>query len=258
MRADARGRRALQRDDRDRPAPAAEVPDAERPRRLRVPRRAVRGRADASATRRSPPELRDRLQFELKTIREMGFADYFLIVWDFIHFAKTNGVSGRPGPRLGRRLARRLLPGDHRRRPDALRPPLRALPQPGPQVDARHGHRLRRRRARPRDQLRHREVRPRPRRADHHLLDDDGPRRRPRRRPRPRGAVRHGRPDREDDPRGAEGLPRRQPEAGAGAAARLRRRPGRSRRSSTSRSRSRGSSAPTRSTPPASSSATGR
>ena len=43
------------------------------------------------------PELRERLQFELKTIREMGFADYFLIVWDFIHFAKTHGVSVGPG-----------------------------------------------------------------------------------------------------------------------------------------------------------------
>ncbi|MGZ7042596.1 MAG: DNA polymerase III subunit alpha, partial [Thermoanaerobaculia bacterium] len=43
------------------------------------------------------PELRDRLQFELKTIREMGFADYFLIVWDFIRFAKSNGVSVGPG-----------------------------------------------------------------------------------------------------------------------------------------------------------------
>src|SRR4051794_2706261 len=43
------------------------------------------------------PELRERLQFELKTIKEMGFADYFLIVWDFIHFAKGNGVSVGPG-----------------------------------------------------------------------------------------------------------------------------------------------------------------
>ena len=42
-------------------------------------------------------ELRERLQFELKTIREMGFADYFLIVWDFIHFAKTHGISVGPG-----------------------------------------------------------------------------------------------------------------------------------------------------------------
>jgi DNA polymerase-3 subunit alpha len=43
------------------------------------------------------PELRERLQFELKTIKEMGFTDYFLIVWDFIRFAKTNGVSVGPG-----------------------------------------------------------------------------------------------------------------------------------------------------------------
>jgi DNA polymerase-3 subunit alpha len=43
------------------------------------------------------PELRDRLQFELKTVHEMGFADYFLIVWDFIHFAKTHGISVGPG-----------------------------------------------------------------------------------------------------------------------------------------------------------------
>src|SRR5215469_11701980 len=41
--------------------------------------------------------LRERLQYELKTIREMGFTDYFLIVWDFIHFAKKNGISVGPG-----------------------------------------------------------------------------------------------------------------------------------------------------------------
>jgi DNA polymerase-3 subunit alpha len=39
-------------------------------------------------------ELRDRLQFELKTIREMGFADYFLIVWDFVHSGRA--VARRP------------------------------------------------------------------------------------------------------------------------------------------------------------------
>ena len=43
------------------------------------------------------PELYERLQFELKTIREMGFADYFLIVWDFISFAKRNGIGVGPG-----------------------------------------------------------------------------------------------------------------------------------------------------------------
>ncbi len=43
------------------------------------------------------PVVRDRLEFELQTIREMGFADYFLIVWDFVRFAKANGISVGPG-----------------------------------------------------------------------------------------------------------------------------------------------------------------
>ena len=46
---------------------------------------------------KSTPELTERLRFELKTVKEMGFADYFLIVWDFIHFAKQNGISVGPG-----------------------------------------------------------------------------------------------------------------------------------------------------------------
>jgi DNA polymerase-3 subunit alpha len=43
------------------------------------------------------PELTDRLKFELKTIKEMGFVDYFLIVWDFIAFARRDGISVGPG-----------------------------------------------------------------------------------------------------------------------------------------------------------------
>jgi DNA polymerase-3 subunit alpha len=46
---------------------------------------------------RETPELRGRLRYELKTIREMGFADYFLIVADFVGFAKRNGVGVGPG-----------------------------------------------------------------------------------------------------------------------------------------------------------------
>src|SRR6059058_1680590 len=46
---------------------------------------------------RVTPELQERLKYELKTIREMGFADYFLIVWDFVNFAKRNGISVGPG-----------------------------------------------------------------------------------------------------------------------------------------------------------------
>ncbi len=40
---------------------------------------------------------RERLEFELNTIKHMGFVDYFLIVWDFIRFARSNNVSVGPG-----------------------------------------------------------------------------------------------------------------------------------------------------------------
>jgi len=42
-------------------------------------------------------DLRDRLEYELDTIHNMGFVDYFLIVWDFIHYAKSNGIAVGPG-----------------------------------------------------------------------------------------------------------------------------------------------------------------
>ena len=38
-----------------------------------------------------------RLRYELDTIRSMGFVDYFLIVWDYIHYAKTHDISVGPG-----------------------------------------------------------------------------------------------------------------------------------------------------------------
>ncbi len=41
--------------------------------------------------------LEERLTFELQTIKDMGFVDYFLIVWDFIHFARENGIAVGPG-----------------------------------------------------------------------------------------------------------------------------------------------------------------
>ena len=43
------------------------------------------------------PEYRARLDFEIKTILQMGFAGYFLIVADFINWAKSNGVPVGPG-----------------------------------------------------------------------------------------------------------------------------------------------------------------
>ncbi|WP_066644773.1 DNA polymerase III subunit alpha [Christensenella timonensis] len=43
------------------------------------------------------PEIRERFDYELNTIHDMGFTDYFLIVWDFVNFAKTNGIMVGPG-----------------------------------------------------------------------------------------------------------------------------------------------------------------
>ena len=44
-----------------------------------------------------PKELQERLSYELSTIRNMGYVDYFLIVWDFIRFAKSQGIAVGPG-----------------------------------------------------------------------------------------------------------------------------------------------------------------
>ena len=42
-------------------------------------------------------EILDRAEYEISVIKKMGYVDYFLIVWDFIHFAKTHGISVGPG-----------------------------------------------------------------------------------------------------------------------------------------------------------------
>ncbi len=42
-------------------------------------------------------ELKSRLEYELDVIKTMGYVDYFLIVWDYIHFAKEHGISVGPG-----------------------------------------------------------------------------------------------------------------------------------------------------------------
>lgn len=42
-------------------------------------------------------EVRDRAEYELSVIEKLGFVEYFLIVWDFIHYAETHGVPVGPG-----------------------------------------------------------------------------------------------------------------------------------------------------------------
>ncbi|GAB4372293.1 MAG: DNA polymerase III subunit alpha [Acidobacteriota bacterium] len=55
-------------------------------------------RQQAEGTLRHPLEdYEQRLEHEIRTIREMGFAGYFLIVWDFIRFAREQGIPVGPG-----------------------------------------------------------------------------------------------------------------------------------------------------------------
>ena len=73
----------------------------------RAPRALYPGRRRARA--RDGPSTPSALAFETKTIVQMGFAGYFLIVADFINWAKRERRAGGARPRLGRRLARRVL-----------------------------------------------------------------------------------------------------------------------------------------------------
>ena len=44
-----------------------------------------------------PKEYRDRLEYEIGVISRMGYVNYYLIVWDFIHYAKEQGIPVGPG-----------------------------------------------------------------------------------------------------------------------------------------------------------------
>ena len=91
--------------------------------------------------------------------RSMKYAGYFLIVADFIQWAKAQGIPVGPGPRLGRRLAGRLCAHHHRSRSDPLRASVRALPQSRAHLDAGLRHRFLPGPARRGDPLRAGEIR---------------------------------------------------------------------------------------------------
>jgi hypothetical protein len=120
------------------------------------------------------PEYRERLDFELQTINSMGFAGYFLIVMDFIRWAKNNGVPVGPGRGSGRGFAGGLRARHHRPRSAAVPPAVRALPESRAGVDAGLRRRFLHGGARPRDRLRGRHLRPRGGVADHHLRHHGG------------------------------------------------------------------------------------
>ena len=135
------------------------------------------------------PDYVARLEFETSTIVQMGFAGYFLIVADFINWAKSDGVPVGPGRGSGAGLARRLRARHHRSRSDALRPRVRAPAESRARVDAGSRHRLLPERPRPRHRIRQEEIRRRLGVADRDVRHDGREGRGARRRPRARPAV---------------------------------------------------------------------
>ena len=45
----------------------------------------------------APEEYKQRLEYEIGVISRMGYVNYYLIVWDFIHYAKQSGIPVGPG-----------------------------------------------------------------------------------------------------------------------------------------------------------------
>ena len=171
--------------------------------------------ASGSASSRASPrqDYDARLEFELGVIIKMKYPGYFLIVADFIQWAKARDIPVGPGrgSGAGSLVAYSLTITDL----DPLRYDLLferflnpdRVSMPDFDIDfcqdrAAGGHRLR-----------PAEVRPRQRRPDHHLRNAAGPRRAARRRPRAADALWPGRPA---DQAGA-GQPRQPGDAGAGA-----------------------------------------
>ncbi|MDD5439358.1 MAG: DNA polymerase III subunit alpha [Candidatus Omnitrophica bacterium] len=66
-----------------------------------VPREGyLRSLVEKGLARRYPdvtPALKDRLEHELKVIEQSGYVSYFLIVWDFVNYARSQGISVGPG-----------------------------------------------------------------------------------------------------------------------------------------------------------------
>jgi DNA polymerase-3 subunit alpha len=80
--------------------PGPMLPDYEIPREFAGPEDYLRHLAFEGLKRRYPTvteELKRRLDYELNVIIEMKFTGYFLIVWDFIHYAKEQGIPVGPG-----------------------------------------------------------------------------------------------------------------------------------------------------------------
>ena len=176
---------------------AAELPGARGPHREDVPARAHdRGRQGALrpvAARGGPRTARARARRH-RVDGVLRVLPHRLGHRPLREVARASG-SVPAGERGG--LVRRVLPAHRRHRPDQVRPAVRAVPQPGPQADARHRHGLRLPLPRRDDQVRLAALRRGPRRADRHVLHDQGASRGARRGAGARLPVRARRQDRQ-------------------------------------------------------------
>ncbi len=177
-----------------------------------------------------PAEAIERMEMELGVIDQMGFNAYFLIVWDFVDYAKHNGIAVGPGrgSAAGSIVAYclRITDVDPLRYDLLFERFLNAERVSMPDIDIDFSVRGRER------VIRYvtAEVRHRAGRADHHLRQDVPARRHARRGARARPRVRDRRQAREADPGPAAGPPaelRGLPAARRGARRRGGARPGR-------------------------------
>ena len=96
-------------------------PDSARSSRARRLPSPSRSRGTGAAISGDHPEMEQRLDYELDTICQVGYARYFLIVRDFTDYARRERRRRRARPRLGGRKPGLLLPRHHRHRPAPVR-----------------------------------------------------------------------------------------------------------------------------------------
>ncbi len=181
--------------------PTYKVPEGETPRHL--PRRAsshkgLERRFERAARRAASRSIRTsvsraRASARSGVIQKMGFSGYFLIVWDFINWAKEHGIPVGPGRGSGAGSLVACVDAHHRHRSDRVQAAVRALPQPRARVDAGLRRRLLHEPARRGHQVRPGQVRQGPGRPDRHVPPAQGARRDPRHRARDGDPVRRGR-----------------------------------------------------------------
>ena len=95
--------------------------------KARLPR--LRELAAASKLHQPLEAYEEKLAYEIDVIKRMRYPGYFLIVWDFIRYARDHGIPVGPGRGFSGRQPGGLLPAHHGCRPAGVRPDLRTLPQ---------------------------------------------------------------------------------------------------------------------------------